>query len=117
MGTEIKTHLCYPADVLIAVLLGEAKVLVQPKAYIVAVETVCAVPEVQEVLLEGCCDGGFARCRETGEPDCEALLLAECVALSARERGVPCDVAASDMLVILLVMAGYGGAHVAMLIL
>jgi hypothetical protein len=56
-------YLCYPADVLIAVLLGEAKVFVQSKAHIVAVKTVRAVAEVQEVLLEGGCDGGFARCR------------------------------------------------------
>lgn len=48
---------------------------------------------MQEVLLEGCGDGGLARGREAGEPDGQALLAAELVALFARERRVPGDVA------------------------
>lgn len=48
---------------------------------------------MQEVLLESGCDGGFPRGREAGEPDGEAALAAELVALMARERGVPGDVA------------------------
>jgi hypothetical protein len=87
------TYLSYPPDVLVPVFLRESKVLVQTEAHIVAVETVCAVAQVQEVLLECGCDGRFAGCREAGEPDCEAFLLAKAVALSAREGRVPCDVA------------------------
>lgn len=45
------------------------------------------------MLLECGRDGGFARGGETREPDCAALLLAEGVALRARERRVPGDVA------------------------
>ena len=87
------TYLCYPPDVLIAVLLCEAKVLVQSKAYIVAVETVGCEAEVQEVLLERCRDGRLSGGGETGEPDCKALLFAGCVALCAREGRMPGDVA------------------------
>lgn len=81
------------ADVLVAVLLGETQVLVQAEANIVAVEAVGGEPEVQQVLLEGGGDGGLARCRQAGEPDGEALLLAEGLALGAREGRVPGDVA------------------------
>lgn len=45
------------------------------------------------MLLEGCGDGGFARGREAGEPDGQALLAAEPVALFAREGRVPGDIA------------------------
>ena len=48
---------------------------------------------MEQVLLEGCCDGGFTRGGETGEPECEAFLLAEFVALRAGERGMPGNVA------------------------
>lgn len=48
---------------------------------------------MEEVLLEGGGDGGFARGGEASEPDGEALLLAEGLALGAREGGVPGDVA------------------------
>jgi hypothetical protein len=44
---------------------------------------------MQEVLFERGCDGGFSGGRETGEPDCEAALFAELVALVAGEGGVP----------------------------
>tara|TARA_R110002003_G_scaffold198_25_gene15618 strand:- start:26891 stop:27175 length:285 start_codon:yes stop_codon:yes gene_type:complete len=87
------TYLCYPPDVLVPVLLAETKVFVEPEAHVVAIETVRGVSEMQEMLLEGCCDGRFAGCGKAGEPDGEALLFAEFVALSAGERRVPCNVA------------------------
>jgi hypothetical protein len=106
------TYLCYPPDVLVAVFLCEAQVFVQSEAYVVAVQTVCAVAKVEEMLLERRCDGGLSGRREAGEPDGEALLLAEAIALSARQRWVPGDVAAynvSDE----AIWWGNGGAHVA----
>lgn len=87
------SYLSYPADVLVAVLLGEAEILVQAEAHVVAVETVGGVAKVQQVLLKGSRDGGLARGGEAGEPEGEALLLAELAALLARETGVPGDVA------------------------
>lgn len=48
---------------------------------------------MQEVLLEGGGDGGFARGGEAGEPEGEAALGAEGCALGAGEGGVPGDVA------------------------
>lgn len=84
------------ADVLVAVLLGEAQVLVQTEAHVVAIETVGGQPQVEEMLLEGGSDGGLARGGEAGEPDGQALLLAGFVALLAREGGVPGDVAAGS---------------------
>lgn len=52
---------------------------------------------MQEVLLEGGGDGGFARGGQAGEPDGEAALAAELVALVAGEGGVPGDVAVGEM--------------------
>jgi hypothetical protein len=69
------------------------KSLFSPKPYIVAVETVRREAEVQKVLLERCRDGRLSGCGETSKPDGEALLLAGCVALCAREGWVPGDVA------------------------
>ena len=48
-----KTHLCYPPNVLIPVLLREAQVLIEAEADIVAVEPVRREAEMQQVLLEG----------------------------------------------------------------
>lgn len=87
------SYLAYPADVLVAVLLGEAKVLVQAEAHVVAVEAVGGVAEVEQVLLEGGGDGGLAGGGEAGEPEGEALLLAVLATLLASEAGVPGDVA------------------------
>jgi hypothetical protein len=109
------THLGDPPDVLVAALLVEAQVLVEPKAHVVAVEAVRGQPEVQQVLLERRRDGRLARRREPCEPDGQPALLAQGVALVARERRMPGDVAAAPS-----VRAGgstravgYGGAHVA----
>lgn len=81
------------ADVLVAVRLREAQVLVEPEAHVIAVEPVRRVAQVQEVLLERGRDGGLARGGQAREPDREALLLAEGLALGAREGWVPGDVA------------------------
>lgn len=86
------SYLSNAPDVLVPVLLAEAEILVQPKAHVVAIETVCSEAQVQQVLLERSRDGRLSRCRETGEPDGEAGLLAECVALLTRKGRVPCDV-------------------------
>lgn len=48
---------------------------------------------MEQVLLQGGCDGRLARGRETGKPDGEAALAAQLVPLVARERWVPGDVA------------------------
>ena len=48
---------------------------------------------MQQVLLKRSRDGRLSRRRKTCEPDGEAGLLAECVALSARKGRVPGDVA------------------------
>lgn len=87
------SYLSYPTDVLISALLVEAEVLVQSESYVVAVETVGCKPKVEEMLLECGRDGGFSGRAEACEPDCEAALLAEGVALAAREGWVPGDVA------------------------
>lgn len=81
------------ADVLVAVLLGEAEVLVEAEADVVAVETVGGDAKVQQVLLEGRGHGGLARGRETGQPDGKTALATGLVALTARKRRVPGDVA------------------------
>lgn len=79
-------------DVLVAVPLAEAQVLVQPEPHVVAVEAVGREAEVQKVLLQRGGDGGFAGRAEAGEPEGEAALAPEGVALVAREGGVPGDV-------------------------
>lgn len=47
------------ADVLVAVGLGKAEVLVQAEAHVVTVEAVGGEPKVKEVLLKRRGDGGF----------------------------------------------------------
>jgi hypothetical protein len=88
-----RPYLSNTPDVLVPVLLAEPKVLVQSKAHIVAIETVGGEAQVQQVLLERSCDGRLSGRREASEPDGEAGLLAECIALLTGEGWVPCDVA------------------------
>lgn len=92
VGKELG-NLADAADVLVAVGLGEAQVLVEAEAHVVAVEAVGGEAQVQEVLLEGGGDGRFARGGEARQPDCEATLGAQLVALAAGEGGMPGDVA------------------------
>ena len=108
-----RAHLCYPPDVLIPALLIEAQVFVEAEAHVVAIETVCCEAEVEQVLLKRSGDGRLARGGQASEPNGEAALLAECVALAAGERRVPGDVAAGREFMLRWEMAGYGGAHVA----
>lgn len=84
------------ADVLVAVGLGEAQVLVEAEAHVVAVEAVGGEAQVQEVLLERGGHGGLAGGGEAGQPDCEAALAAQLVALAAREGRMPGDVAVGE---------------------
>lgn len=56
---------------------------------------------MQEMLLEGRCDGGFSGGGEAGEPDCEAALFAQSIALVAQEAFVPCDVAVEVLILML----------------
>ena len=81
------------ADVFVAVLFGEAQVLVEAEADVVAVEAVGGQTQMQEVLLKRSGYGGFARGGEAGEPEGEAALGAEGAALGAGEGGVPGNVA------------------------
>ena len=87
-----RAYLGNAADVLLAVLGREAKVLVQAESYVVAVESVGCQAMLEEVLLKGNCNGGFSGSGETGEPDGNALLLAKIAALGARQAVVPSDV-------------------------
>lgn len=110
------------ADVLVAVLLAEAQVLVQTEAHVVAVQTVRRHAQVQQVLLQRCRHRRLARRRQACEPDGEALLLAEALTLLARERRVPGDVAVAGRRIVSLwrgkanngtlceTMAGHWGA-------
>ena len=49
------THLANTTNVLIPRLFIEAQVLVQPEANVVAVEPICELLKVEEVLLERAC--------------------------------------------------------------
>lgn len=84
------------ADVFFAVLRGEAEVLVEPEADVVAVQAVggFVVGFAQESLLERDGDGRFAACTQPCEPDREAGLFAEAGADAGRQGcGVVMDVA------------------------
>ena len=52
MGQGERTHLADAADVLVARLLVEPEVLVEPEADVVPVEPVRELVQVEEVLLE-----------------------------------------------------------------
>lgn len=56
---EQERHFGYTADVLFAGCGGEAKVLVEAEADIVAIKAVGGIVVVEEVLLEGGGDGRF----------------------------------------------------------
>ncbi len=83
-------YLGNPPDVLIPVLLREAEVAIEAKADVIAVESVRGEAQVEQVLLERRRDGRFPRPGQTREPDREAALLAQLVALVPREGGMPC---------------------------
>lgn len=92
-------------DVLLSVLGGETKVLVQTETNVVAVQSVGLETKVEEVLLERDGDGGLARGGETSEPDGGTLLLAEVAALSASETRVPGDVAIAFVRILLILLS------------
>lgn len=86
-------YLSNATDVLVPVLLGEAEILVQTEAHIVAVQAVACKALLEQVLLQRSRNGRLSGRRQAGEPDGGALLLAELVALLAGETRVPGDVA------------------------
>lgn len=90
---EKETYLCDTADVLVAALLVEAKVLVETETDIVTVKTVGSKTLLEKVLLKSSGNGRLARGGETGEPDGSTLLLAELATLLAGKTSVPGDVA------------------------
>lgn len=56
------THFTNSADVLVPVLLAEAKVLVQAESDVVTVESESSLAHLEQGSLEGHTDGGLARC-------------------------------------------------------
>lgn len=86
-------HLGNAADVFVAVLFRKAQVLIEPEPDVVAVQPVRGQAQVQKVLLQRRCHRRLARRRQTCEPDCEAALAAQLVALAAGQAVVPGDVA------------------------
>lgn len=76
-------YLCDSADILIAIRLREAQILVQAKAHVIAIKTVCANAKVEQVLLKRGRDRRLSRRRETREPDRVSLLPAKGLALAA----------------------------------
>ena len=69
--------LAHAADVLDAVLVGEAEVAVQPVAEVVAIERVGVPPFRVQRLLHQLGDGGLAGARQAGEPQHHRLLVVE----------------------------------------
>ena len=90
-------YLCDAPDVLVAVLLREPQILVQAEPHIVAVQPVRGQSQVQQVLLQRRSHCRLARGGQAREPDGEPALAAQRVALVARERRVPGDVAKSSI--------------------
>ena len=91
-------HLADAADVLLAVGGGEAQVLVQAVADVVAVEHVGQVAALDQGVLEGEGDGALARAAQAGEPDGRALLLEQLLAVLAADVAfVPGDVRCSNL--------------------
>ena len=89
----VSPYLCNTTNVLFPVLWRESKVFVQAETDIVAVKSVCLQTEVEQMLLESCCNGRLARGGETGKPYSGSLLLAELTTLLAGQTLVPSDVA------------------------
>ena len=71
------THLSNPSDILVPIFLAKPKILVQPKANVIAIEAVGGEPPAQKLLLERIGDGGFTGGGEASEPERETLLIAE----------------------------------------
>ena len=64
----LRTYLSNPANILHAILLTEAQILVQPKSNIVAIQSISGQPQVEQMLLKRDGDGRLARGREACEP-------------------------------------------------
>lgn len=102
-----KTYLSNTSNILISILLRKSQILIQSESYIIAIESVSIDTQVQQVLLEGSCDCGFAGGGEAGEPEGEAFLLGVRLALGARETFVPGDVATHGISYMLVVLCSW----------
>ena len=90
-------HFAHPADILLAVFVAEAQVLVEAVADIVAVQQIGVVALMGENLLQGAGEGGFSRSAQAGEPDHQGLLVLLIGApIPVDGVGVPDDVVAHD---------------------
>ena len=105
VGEELG-DLCDATDILGAVLLAEAEILIKPEANVVTVETIGVdAPVSEELVLELDGNGGLARGGETGEPNRETALVADFATFAARQgAGVEGDVS----FIVMLVAAGWG---------
>ena len=82
------------ADVLDAIGVGEAEILVQPVAHVVAVEQEGMPVHARQFLLDQIGDRRFAGAREPGEPQHRGLLVLQLGMRFARDvERLPMDVA------------------------
>ena len=70
-------HFGYAANVLDAVCIGEAEILVQSMAHVVAIENIGVATDRMQSLLDQICDGRFARAGKAGEPQHARFLALE----------------------------------------
>ena len=108
-------YLSNPPNVLFPVFGRETQVLVQTKANIVAVQSVCRKAQLEEMLLESDRNRRLSRSRQTGEPDGAALLLSQVTSLRTCQARVPCDVAILSLAVALQSIVAFD-TYVAMLL-
>ncbi len=66
-----------PTDVLDPIGVGEAEILVEPVADVVAVQQIGVTPVGEQLALDDVGDGGFARSGQSGEPEHRGLLALE----------------------------------------
>ena len=92
IGHEFR-HLRDAPDIFDAVSIGEPKIAVEAVAYIVAVEQIGVATKRGELLFENVGDGGFARSRQSCEPEHCGLLPLGCGARLFRHvHRLPVDI-------------------------
>ena len=92
IGHQLR-HLADAADILDAIGIGEAEILVEPVADIVAIQQEGVAVHSRQLLLDDVGDGRFARARKAGEPQHGRLLVLEPgMMLAADVCGLPVDV-------------------------
>src|SRR3954465_11772050 len=101
-----------PAYVFCAVLVAESEVSVQAVAQVVPIEDVRGLSRRDQALLEGVCDGGLPRRRQTRHPDDGTALPEHLPALVALDLPrVPRDVwAGSAPVAVPLLAEDHAGA-------